>query len=97
MTQSVEWLNHLSARDAENELLRCCGSTRWAQGIAKARPFQNIAELLSKGDEIWWSLNEEDWLEAFHAHPKIGEQKPSSAQSSQAAAWSAQEQSAVGT
>ena len=97
MTQSVEWLNHLSARDAENELLRCCGSTRWARGMAKARPFHNMAELLSKADEIWWSLDENAWLEAFRAHPRIGEQKASSAQSSQAAAWSAQEQSAVAT
>ena len=24
---------------------------------------------------IWWSLERDDWLEAFRSHPKIGEKK----------------------
>jgi OHCU decarboxylase len=42
---------------------------------------------------LWWSLSEQDWLEAFRAHPKIGEKKAAAAQSEQARNWSAQEQS----
>jgi len=58
-----------------------------------ARPFAGIEDLLAKADSLWWSLSEEDWLEAFRAHPKIGEQKAAAAQSEQARSWSAQEQS----
>ena len=61
--------------------------------MSDARPFSNSDELSSKADEIWWSLDEEDWLEAFRAHPKIGEKKAAAAQSAEAQTWSAQEQS----
>ena len=63
--------------------------------MTAARPFANVDELLTKADSIWWSLSSEDWLEAFHAHPKIGEKKAAAAQSEEALQWSAQEQSGV--
>ena len=63
--------------------------------MTAARPFANNDALFAKADELWWSLSAEDWLEAFRAHPKIGEQKTAAAQSEQARAWSAQEQSGV--
>lgn len=75
--------------------MKCCGSQRWAAAMSAARPFANLDELLTKADRIWWSLNEEDWLEAFRAHPRIGEKKAAKAQSEEARNWSAQEQSEV--
>lgn len=93
MNQSLDQFNQLSADEAQAELLKCCGSQRWAQTLAAARPFAHAQELFAKGDEIWWSLTEADWLEAFRAHPKIGEKKAAAAQSEQAQKWSAQEQS----
>jgi len=95
MNQSVERLNQLSGDDVEAELRKCCGSTRWAHDLAGQRPFASLEQIYAKGDEIWWSLSEEDWLEAFRAHPKIGERKAATAQSQQAQSWSAQEQSGV--
>ena len=95
MDQSLHRLNQLAANQAEAEFLKCCGSTRWAQQMTAARPFRNINDLSSKADEIWRSLGRDDWLEAFRAHPKIGEKKAAAAQSRQAQSWSAQEQSGV--
>ena len=95
MNQSIKWLNELTRADAESELLKCCGSRRWAQIMAGARPFVDFSELLSKADDLWWSLGDADWLEAFRAHPKIGEKKAATAQSKEAQNWSAQEQSGV--
>ena len=92
----IPWLNRfneLPADRAEAELLRCCGSRNWARQMTNARPFGNFAELVDKADSIWRSLSEQDWLEAFGAHPKIGEKKAAVAQSEQAQTWSAQEQS----
>ena len=95
MNQSVKWLNELSAKDAERELFKCCGSTRWASEMTRARPFASLEELCEKAEAVCESLNEEDWLEAFRAHPKIGETKAATDQSQEAQSWSAQEQSGV--
>jgi OHCU decarboxylase len=61
--------------------------------MCEERPFHDLAELLAKADAEWWSLEEEDWLEAFSRHPKIGEKKAERAQASEAQSWSEQEQS----
>jgi OHCU decarboxylase len=95
MNQSVNRLNELSADDAEAEFLKCCGSTRWARSMTSVRPFHSLDDLLTKADSVWWSLSEEDWLEAFRAHPKIGEKKAAANQSEQAQNWSAAEQSGM--
>lgn len=63
--------------------------------MTNARPFETLDEVWAEADRVWWSLNEADWLEAFRAHPKIGETKAASAQSAEAQKWSAQEQSGV--
>ena len=89
----LDRLNSLSPTDAQAEFLKCCGATRWAKRMSEARPFVDLEEVSSKADAIWWSLNKEDWLEAFRAHPKIGERKAAATQSHQAVNWSAQEQS----
>ena len=89
MNQSISRINELSAALAQSEFLKCCGSDEWAKRMSAARPFSNADELSAKADEIWWSLSEEDWLEAFRAHPKIGEKKAAAVQSAEAQAWSA--------
>ena len=90
---TLEELNSLTSVAANEEFLKCCGSSEWAKGMINARPFSNWDDLSSKADEIWWKVDEKDWLEAFRAHPKIGERKAAAAQSTEAQRWSAQEQS----
>src|SRR5687767_4179737 len=93
MNQSINRINELSPHQAEAEFLKCCGSTSWAKAMSDARPFSDANQLSAKADELWRNLDEEDWLEAFRAHPKIGEKKAAAAQSGEAQRWSAQEQS----
>jgi OHCU decarboxylase len=93
MDQSISRINGLSVEQATAEFLKCCGSTAWAKRMSDARPFSNSDEISSKADEIWWKLDEADWLEAFRAHPKIGERKAAATQSAEAQQWSANEQS----
>jgi OHCU decarboxylase len=95
LDSALDRLNSLSSRDADAEFLKCCGSTRWAAAMTATRPFANVDELLTKADTIWWSLSAKDWLEAFCAHPKIGEKKAAGAQSEKARKWSAEEQSGI--
>src|SRR5690606_42068044 len=67
----------LSLHDALPILQRCCGSTKWAAAMAAVRPFEDVAALLRIGERTWWSLAIDDHLEAFAAHPRIGEAKRS--------------------
>ncbi|HEX3142836.1 MAG TPA: 2-oxo-4-hydroxy-4-carboxy-5-ureidoimidazoline decarboxylase [Pyrinomonadaceae bacterium] len=92
---TLEHLNQLTAPEAEAEFRKCCGSLAWANAMAASRPFENEEELFDKADEISSSLTNDDWLEAFRAHPKIGEKKAATAQTQQEQSWSSQEQSAM--
>ena len=92
LNTELETLNSLSPEQADAEFLKCCGSRTWARAMNEARPFATVAQLLVTADDVWSSLSNEDWLEAFRAHPKIGEKKAAIAQSEQAQKWSAQEQ-----
>ena len=88
----LERLNDMADEEAEATLLTCCGATIWVRQMNRLRPFITEGELLEAGDRIWWSLNPEDWLEAFRAHPRIGERTAQAEQGARAAAWSAEEQ-----
>lgn len=85
-------LNHLSAEEARAALLACCGSTRWAEAVAALRPFWDVGQLLHIAGRVWGELPEEDWLEAFRAHPKIGEKRAERETGAEARAWSEGEQ-----
>ena len=95
MNAGLHKLNAFLQEQAQAEFLKCCGSRRFASAMTAARPFANVDELLMKADRTWSALGSEDWLEAFRAHPKIGEKKAAAAQSKEAQQWSAQEQSGI--
>jgi 2-oxo-4-hydroxy-4-carboxy-5-ureidoimidazoline decarboxylase len=77
-------LNRLPEHRAEAEFTRCCGSMRWARLMSGERPFGSAEVLAAVAQRLWWSLAAADWLEAFAAHPRIGEHARS--------AWAAEEQ-----
>jgi len=66
------------------ELTSCCGSSAWARTMFNRQPFEDMHR---EADEVWWSLVPEDWLEAFAAHPKIGQKST--------AKWTSQEQNGM--
>ena len=69
----LDRLNTLAASEASAAFVRCCGSSRWAEAMVAARPFEDVASMLRVAERVWWSLGEADYLEAFGAHPKIGD------------------------
>ena len=85
-------LNRLDRSAAERELLRCCGSTRWARAMAAVRPFADLAGIAAEADKIWRGLGPDDWREAFAAHPRI-----SAPPSGESGAWARQEQAGART
>ncbi|QIB51343.1 2-oxo-4-hydroxy-4-carboxy-5-ureidoimidazoline decarboxylase [Pseudomonas sp. OIL-1] len=72
---TLEELNQLPAEAALTLFRDCCAADAWARPMAEMRPFQSIESLHSAAHSLWPSLTEADWLEAFEAHPKIGDIK----------------------
>jgi 2-oxo-4-hydroxy-4-carboxy-5-ureidoimidazoline decarboxylase len=89
----ADW-NELPSEEARTEVMACCGSRRWADGVTAGRPYASGDDLLAEAADVWWSLAPDDWLEAFSAHPRIGESGPPRA-GSKAQAWSAAEQAGM--
>ena len=87
--------NFLPIAAAVDEILPCCGSRAWADGMVGRRPLPNEATLLAASDETWRSLAESDWLEAFRSHPRIGESQAPKAALQRSVTWSAEEQQNV--
>jgi allantoicase len=77
---AVKHVNALLDRDV---LLRVNASKTWADALLRARPFRSWDEMLAASDKVWLRIDAGDWLEAFAAHPRIGDRKPG---------WSSQEQ-----
>lgn len=66
--------------------------------MTDARPFASVDALLIKADECSTSLQPDDWLEAFRAHPRIGESAAAGAgrpDGSGGSNWAAQEQAGM--
>ena len=92
MTDGLQRLNTMTEEEGEKALLSCCGSKNWARRLIDQRPFGDEQALVQVSDSIWRELTQDDWLEAFIHHPKIGEKKAAKVASAQAQRWSEQEQ-----
>ena len=94
-TDRLQQLNSSAPGEAEQELLKCCGSRTWAQQMVAGRVYRSQDEFIANAERLWWLLDPRDWLEAFHSHPKIGEQKAAAKTAVEAQRWSAAEQSGI--
>ena len=100
MSDTLARWNFLPILAAVDEILPCCGSRAWADGMVGRRPLPDEPALLAASDETWRSLAESDWLEAFRSHPRIGESIVGESQAAkpaevQSASWSEKEQRGV--
>ena len=73
--KALEALNCADTESAKQQFLSFCHCQKWAERMADARPFASEAALFSMADECWAERNEQDYLEAFKAHPRIGDRK----------------------
>lgn len=71
---TVDELNRLREAEAIDQFMLCCGSSAWTEKMARHRPYSSKGEIIKKAEETWnHELDSSDWLEAFSAHPKIGD------------------------
>lgn len=95
MSSVLAWWNAMSAEEAAEEILPCCGSRSWAREMAARRPIRDEIALMAASEEVCGRLSEADWMEAFCSHPRIGESAAKTSVSARSAAWSGQEQESV--
>ena len=87
--------NALAPEAAREELLKCCGAKRWADAVEQGRPYLSLWHLIAQANDVWRSLDRDDWLEAFRSHPKIGERKAANPVATKSQEWSAKEQQGI--
>ena len=92
---TLDEFNALSADAARAELLRCCGSTRWAERTLARRPFADKAAMFAEAGAAWAGTDEKDRLEAFGHHPRIGGKDALRAKFAATKAWAQGEQAAL--
>lgn len=90
-------LNLLPVEELKKALFSCCGSTAWVNKMMGFFPMDDLVEMLEDAEEQWYACKEEDWLEAFTHHPKIGNIDSLKEKFASTAQWTEGEQSAVNT
>jgi allantoicase len=95
--RALDSFHSKSDADARSLLLSFCGARAFADPMLARRPFTSVRDLFSAAEDALWSLSADDWLEAFAAHPRLGERKAAPAQTDQSAAWSRGEQAGLAT
>jgi OHCU decarboxylase len=73
LNEDLAWFNGLPLGEAVRRLRECCGSQAWAAAVAARRPYADFAALVTASEAVWRDLEPSDWLEAFSAHPRLGE------------------------
>jgi len=97
VTLTVHELDELPAAHAAELLAACCGAPRWVSSMVARRPFGSLDAVLAAADDVWWSLDQHDWREAFARHPRIGEADTSPSHSERERGWASREQAGVAT
>jgi 2-oxo-4-hydroxy-4-carboxy-5-ureidoimidazoline decarboxylase len=87
-------VNAMPASAVDGLFRQCVAVGRWARELAEARPFDSVAALLARADELTAGLTDAEIGHALADHPRIGER---AAGNRTTAAMSAAEQSQVDT
>lgn len=70
---NIEHFNNLTLEHRRALLLDCCHCTHWAERLLAQGATESVAELQQRAADAWQDLRESDYLEAFAAHPRIGD------------------------
>jgi len=89
------YLNALSPLEMKVAIRKCCNAESWVLALVDARPFSSDAHMKRIAAQIWSALPEASWLEAFGAHPRIGDVGSLRERFSNTKEWAGREQSQV--
>jgi 2-oxo-4-hydroxy-4-carboxy-5-ureidoimidazoline decarboxylase len=70
---SLQTLNNLTSKEAEQWFSQCCAAPKWFTGMAQTLPSRDFDSLMQTAKDIWQQCSTPDFLTAFEAHPMIGD------------------------
>ena len=89
----MDQLNALDPARLREHLAVCCAADAWVDAMVAKAPFASAEQLFAGAAEAWAGADEAARLQAFGAHPRIGEQAlRAKFGTGQHASWSAGEQ-----
>ena len=95
--KAIAILNELSEQEARSRLEYCCAAPRWVALMLSSRPYRDLANLQLAADSAAKQMVRADWLEAFAAHPRIGNVDTLREKYAATRDWASKEQSGVST
>ncbi|WP_416307975.1 2-oxo-4-hydroxy-4-carboxy-5-ureidoimidazoline decarboxylase [Neptunicella sp. SCSIO 80796] len=72
-TMTIEQLNTLPGSDATDWFMQSCAAQNWCEQMVNGRPYADISRLMERAEQYWLNAAKQDYLEAFSAHPMIGD------------------------
>ena len=66
-------LNSLPQVEAETWFSQTCAAQKWTRGMVNGRPYASLQSILKNAKKVWHTCSDVDYLQAFEAHPMIGD------------------------
>ncbi|WP_166425702.1 2-oxo-4-hydroxy-4-carboxy-5-ureidoimidazoline decarboxylase [Paraglaciecola sp. 20A4] len=70
---TLDELNNSTVENAEKFFAQTCAAKRWVTKMQEQRPYANTPNVLQRARANWQEMKREDFLQAFDAHPMIGD------------------------
>jgi len=69
----IAQLNQYDAQQAFKWFSQACAAENWCQKMVENRPYANLNAMVTHAQTAWDSMAKSDFLQAFEAHPMIGD------------------------
>jgi 2-oxo-4-hydroxy-4-carboxy-5-ureidoimidazoline decarboxylase len=92
---TIAEFDHLPEKKKRELLTQCCGSSAWVNKMLTVFPVEDLVEFLEYAEQKWNECTEQEQMEAFEHHPKIGDINSLKEKFADTAGWAAGEQSGV--
>jgi OHCU decarboxylase len=85
------YVNSLLEGEARRFFHTACSAEKWVTRMTAGRPYLEVGSLFAAAEAVFDEFGEDDWLEAFAGHPRIGERGDDTANREQAGTAGARE------
>lgn len=94
---TLQQFNLMSADQQSDILESCCAAKHWIHKMVSSVPYESYDKLEKAAQSHWAELTSDDYLEAFEAHPMIGDLASLKAKYANTSGTAAMEQSSTQT
>ena len=92
---TIAEFDHLPNEKKKELLTQCCGSSAWVDKMLTVFPVEDLVEFLDATEQKWNECTQQEQMEAFEHHPKIGDINSLKEKFADTAGWAEVEQSGV--